>query len=130
VRFHGRLPRPLVHARLKAARVLVLPSAREGYGMVVAEAQACGSVPVVARGPMSAAGALVRDGVDGLLCEPSAAGISAAVTELLLDPARRRAMAAAGRRASGGRSWESAAAAIEEVYRSALRRPALAAVTA
>lgn len=47
VTFLGTLGRQEVADRMRLARVLVLPSAREGWGAVVAEALACGT-PVVA----------------------------------------------------------------------------------
>ena len=67
VRFHGHLEAAETYGRIKAARLLVLPSVREGFGMAVAEAQAAGTVPVVVRSPHSGAADLVRDGVDGLV---------------------------------------------------------------
>ena len=75
---------------MKAARVFVQPSVREGFGMTVAEAQACGAVPVVVRSEASAAPDLVRDGVDGVVVDASASAISEAVSGLLGDPRRLR----------------------------------------
>jgi glycosyltransferase involved in cell wall biosynthesis len=54
------------------ALCLVLPSAREGYGLVVLEAVARGVPVVVAAGPDNAAIELVEDGVNGAVA-PSAA---------------------------------------------------------
>ena len=69
----------------------------EGLGMVYLEAAACG-LPVVA-GTSGGAPEAVRDGVTGTVVdEPrSPAAVAAAVTALLDDPARARAMGAAGR---------------------------------
>ena len=54
------------------ALCLVLPSAREGYGLVVLEAMARGVPAVVAAGPDNAATELVEEGVNGVLA-PGAA---------------------------------------------------------
>ena len=88
VRFHGHLEADETYGRIKAARLLVLPSIREGFGMAVAEAQAAGTVPVVVRSPHSGAADLVRDGVDGLVVPPTAAALADAMAGVLADPSR------------------------------------------
>jgi glycosyltransferase involved in cell wall biosynthesis len=69
---------------LKAARVAVFPSEREGFGIAVLEALACG-VPVITT---SAPDNLARHLVDrslggGLVCEPSAHAIADAIGSVL-----------------------------------------------
>ena len=49
----------------------MLPSRREGYGLVVVEASAAGTPSVVVRDPDNAATELVEDGVNGVVA-PSA----------------------------------------------------------
>ena len=61
----------LEHA-LARAMCLMLPSRREGYGLVVIEAAAKGIPSVVVRGPDNAAVELIEDGVNGVVA-PSAA---------------------------------------------------------
>lgn len=53
--------------KLKASKVLVLPSSREGFGMVVIEAFACGVPVVTVREKYNAAQGLVEDGIDGFI---------------------------------------------------------------
>jgi glycosyltransferase involved in cell wall biosynthesis len=56
-----------VESALARALCLVLPSAREGYGLVVVEAAAVGTPSVVVRGEDNAATELVEDGVNGVV---------------------------------------------------------------
>lgn len=116
VTFTGRIEGSRVYAAMKAASVLVMPSVREGFGITVAEAQACSTVPIVVRSPMSAASALVRDGVDGLACEPTTASLAEALTRLLSDPARLAEMSRGARRAARQHDWDLLADRMEEVY--------------
>jgi glycosyltransferase involved in cell wall biosynthesis len=122
VRFLGRVEGSRVYGLMKAAKVLVMASAREGFGITVAEAQACGTVPVVARGPMSAAAALIEDGVDGVLCDPDPTSMAEALAGLLADPARLAAMSRAARRTAQRYDWDLLADRMEQVYLSAARR--------
>ena len=50
---------------MKSSKVFVLPSTREGFGMVVIEANACGIPVVTVNHHMNAAADLVDDGVNG-----------------------------------------------------------------
>ena len=130
ISFAGRVDDARLYAAMKAARVLVMPSAREGFGITVAEAQACGTVPLVARGPMSAASALVRHGVDGLLCDPTPASMAEALAGLLSDPARLAAMSRSAKRVARDYDWDRLTDRMEQVYlRAAHRSMALATAT-
>jgi glycosyltransferase involved in cell wall biosynthesis len=61
-----------VDERLGSALCMILPSRREGYGLVVIEAAARGTPSVVVADPDNAAVELVTDGVNGVIA-PSAA---------------------------------------------------------
>jgi glycosyltransferase involved in cell wall biosynthesis len=52
---------------LRRALCLVLPSRREGYGLIVVEASAAGTPAIVVREPDNAAVELVEDGVNGVI---------------------------------------------------------------
>lgn len=130
VTFLGHLPGTEVYGQLRSATVLVLPSVREGYGITVVEGQAAGAVPVVVRSPMSAAADLVRDGVDGVVCDPGPEALAAAIEPLLADAAMQSRMAVAARAAAAARDWEHAATAMEAVYAGVARTSSIHAARA
>jgi glycosyltransferase involved in cell wall biosynthesis len=61
-----------VERELARALCLVLPSRREGYGLVVVEAAAVGTPSVLVRDPDNAATELVEEGVNGFVAESAA----------------------------------------------------------
>jgi glycosyltransferase involved in cell wall biosynthesis len=56
-----------VDEALAHAEMLVLPSSREGYGMVVVEASSRGTPSIVVAAPDNAATELIEDGVNGVI---------------------------------------------------------------
>ncbi|MGH2466980.1 MAG: glycosyltransferase family 4 protein [Candidatus Limnocylindrales bacterium] len=121
VSFFGRLEGVDVFAAMKAADVLVLPSLREGYGISVVEAMAAGAVPVVVRGPQSAASALIEDGRTGVVSDPGPSALAAAIGRLLDDPAGRSRMREAARASALEHDWDRTAIGLERLYRSVTR---------
>jgi len=71
-RVPGFVPADEVDAALRRALCMVLPSRREGYGLVVVEAAARGTPSVVVRDPDNAATELVDDGENGVVAESAA----------------------------------------------------------
>jgi glycosyltransferase involved in cell wall biosynthesis len=67
----GFVPTEVVEHDLARALCMVLPSSREGYGLVVVEASAAGTPSVLVRGEDNAATELVEEGVNGFVA-PSA----------------------------------------------------------
>jgi glycosyltransferase involved in cell wall biosynthesis len=69
-----------VHEALRRALCMILPSSREGYGMIVVEAAAVGTPSIVVREPDNAAVELVEDGVNGVIAASAApADLAAAI---------------------------------------------------
>ncbi len=65
---------------MRRALCLLLPSKREGYGMVVVEAAARGTPSIVIAGPDNAAVELIEEGVNGFVCaSPDPAEIADAI---------------------------------------------------
>ena len=71
-----------LYAHLKSARIFVLPSVREGFGIAVLEALACG-LPVVTTSHPDNLARLLDVPTAGVLCEPEAVHIAAAITVAL-----------------------------------------------
>jgi glycosyltransferase involved in cell wall biosynthesis len=117
----GFVPNAELSPYYRSAAVVAVPSRREGYGVVCAEAMAHGK-PVVA----SAVGGLldlVAHGETGLLVPPGdSAGLKEALHWLLGDPDLRRRMGEAARaRARDRLSWERTTAETLRAYEDALR---------
>jgi glycosyltransferase involved in cell wall biosynthesis len=72
-----------VYALMKASRVCVFPSAREGFGVAVVEALACGRPVITTSAPDNLAQHLVARSQYGTVCGPSASELADAVREVL-----------------------------------------------
>ncbi|ASJ10998.1 glycosyl transferase [Thermococcus sp. P6] len=105
-----------VGAILSRSRLLILPSKREGFGMVILEANSLG-VPVIGR-RVSAIPELIRENKNGLTFE-NFEDLLRAVEELL-EPKRNAKAGRLGERIASAYSWKNTARAVEEVYSSVL----------
>jgi glycosyltransferase involved in cell wall biosynthesis len=117
VRFGGWLGSAAdVLGAMRSARVLALPSRREGFGLVALEAAACGVPVITVDVAENAAAGLVRAGRFGEVVPRDAGSLAAAIRGLLGDPERRAALGAAGRAFTAGRDWHRTAARYEAEY--------------
>jgi glycosyltransferase involved in cell wall biosynthesis len=105
---------------LQRAAVLVQPSRKEGWGLTVLEANACGT-PVVATDVPGLRDS-VRHGVSGLLAAPNAVSLGASLVAVLGDPALRERLAWGARAWAGRFTWERVSDAFAEVVRAAAER--------
>lgn len=107
-----------IDAALRRALCLVLPSRREGYGVVVVEAAAVGTPAVVAAGPDNAAAELVEDGTNGFVAaSASAEDLSGAIVAVHRAGSSLRESTAAWFAANAERlSIESSLPAVLRVY--------------
>jgi glycosyltransferase involved in cell wall biosynthesis len=61
----------------------IVPSLREGYGIVVGESVSAGTPVVVANNPENLATNLVEQGVNGFVVDPSTRGMSEGILETI-----------------------------------------------
>lgn len=106
-----------VYALIKAARVAVFPTTREGFGIAVLEAIACGLPVVTTSAPDNLAQHLVTRYSGGVVCAPTAAAIADTLRSLLTrDEGRLAAMPAPGAKDAwlADHGWDAAADHVAE----------------
>ena len=60
-----------VYSLIKSSKVFILPSTREGFGIVVIEANACGIPVITIQHKNNAAKDLIEEGKNGFICQPN-----------------------------------------------------------
>ena len=114
LRHLGHVDRPRLVELFQAARVFILPSLYEGFGLPAAEAMACG-VPTIASNSSSLpevvgdAGLLVAAGDGG-------GDLAAAMRRILTDPALEDDLGRRGAERARGFSWGKTAARMGEIF--------------
>jgi len=131
VRFVPPQPHHMLSTYYRAADLVLVPSRSESFGLVAAEAMACGT-PVIATA-VGGLTTLVDHGSSGLLMpdrDPSA--WAEAIDLLIAHPLRRSAMSVAAAEAGRGYAWSTTAARLRRVYSdlSMERIPAVCGATA
>lgn len=110
VQFCGRVSPAEKHRLMAEAHVLVMTSVREGWGLVVTEANACGTPAIVYDVPGLRDS--VRNELTGLVVQPTPARLADAMLRLTGDPDLYSRMATEGKRWSGTFSFDEAARVI------------------
>ena len=105
VRFFGFMGYEEVIARIKSSKILVLPSSREGFGMVVIEAFACGVPVITVKGERNAASSLVSEKT-GLVVNLDAEELGSAISTLIGNDVFREKLAASAMDAAQEYDWD------------------------
>jgi glycosyltransferase involved in cell wall biosynthesis len=112
VRFHGFVSETEKVRLLRSTWANVFPSPKEGWGITVVEAAACGTPSIASDSPGLRDS--VRHGESGFLVpHGDVAALAARMTELAGDPALVTRLGLAGRRFAEALTWEAAAAETE-----------------
>lgn len=112
VRFHGFVDETRKLELFRTAWANLFPSPKEGWGLTVMEAAACGTPSLASDSPGLRDS--VRDGVTGFLVPHGDAGaLARRMLELAADPMLVARLGAKARRHAEAWSWEDAAAATE-----------------
>ena len=101
-----------VYALIAASKVFALTSLREGFGIVVLEANALGLPALVVDAPDNAATQIVGPG-NGLVVQPTAEAVTGGLLRLLRD---RKQLSASSRAVAGNYDWEQQLARTLEVW--------------
>lgn len=107
-----------VFSLVKSATVFVLPSVREGYGIVVAEAIACGTPVITTNHAGNRSQDLVEDGVTGWVCAPTREGVTQSMRDAMTGgaPSRMPSLDARSRN-----DWISIVSSLTDVFATASR---------
>ena len=118
VNFLGRVSRADKHQRMAEAQVLLMTSVREGWGLVVTEANAVGTPAIVY--DVGGLRDAVQHEVTGLVVAPKPAELAKAMLRLAQDPALYRQLSTEAIRTSALMSFDTSAALLRNTISSFL----------
>ena len=116
VEFLGWVEHEEVISYMKASRVFVLPSIREGFSIAMLEASASGLPSIVVMHPMNAAAWIVRKHGNGIACRPSAHDMAEAIRLLLSDRALLKKMGERALELARRHDWNIIIEKLERTY--------------
>jgi glycosyltransferase involved in cell wall biosynthesis len=112
VEFLGRLPHDAKHERMARAHVLLMASVREGWGLSIVEANACGTPAVVYDVP--GLRDAVRNNQTGFVVPPTPKGLAEGMERITADSNLYKRLASAALRWSSTLSFDTAAKEFRE----------------
>jgi glycosyltransferase involved in cell wall biosynthesis len=116
VKFSGFMGYEEVIARVKSSKLLVLPSSREGFGMVVLEAFACGLPVITVKGERNAAASLV-DEKTGFVVNLDAQELGRAISTLIKDDAMREKLSKSAVNKAQAYDWDKIVRQLVYLYK-------------
>lgn len=111
-----------VYPYMKSSKIFVLPSEREGFGMVVMEALACGTPVITVNHPNNASVEFVSDGKDGYVVELNKEKIAEKIAFLLSDKDALEKMSVEAKKDAEDFCWERIAKGTRDFYKNILDR--------
>lgn len=119
VEFTGRVSEEEKIARMRRATALVYPSPKEGWGLSVIEANACGTPAIASNSP--GLRDAVADGLSGLLVpHGDPAALAAAARRIILDAELAARLREGALRWAAGFCWDRAAREMADLLRDAI----------
>ncbi|VVB85289.1 D-inositol-3-phosphate glycosyltransferase [uncultured archaeon] len=115
VRFFGFMDYDEMIARLKSSKMLILPSGREGFGMVVIEAFACGVPVITVNSPRNAASLLVNEDT-GLVVGLDTLELAEAICTLVKDRTLRQKMSSSLLEKAEEYDWDRIVGQLTRLY--------------
>ncbi len=109
-----------VMSYMKSSKLFVSPSTREGFGIAVSEANACALPAIVINDKNNAARHLIKDGINGYVCENDEKMLSEKIALILSDNKLRSRLARNCKKMSSAMSNSKSASKIEHIYESLL----------
>jgi len=104
-----------VYALMKSSKVFVLPSVREGFGIVVIEANACGIMVITVNHKDNAARDLIEEGKNGFVCQLHEQEIAIRIMRILENGSDRK-MKEACKDLAKKYDWDKIVDEIEGIY--------------
>jgi len=105
-----------ISSEYKRSQFLVLSSDYEGFGLVIAEAMACGT-PVVSTNCPFGPAEIIEDGVTGLLCELNAQHLASKIEWMITHDDEREAMRCAAYQSAATYQKEHVLSLWQSVYK-------------
>lgn len=114
--FGGFLDETDLMARMKSARLFVLPSSREGFSITTVEAMACGLPVITVDCERNFATDLIDEGRTGIITKLDEKEIASAMGSLLNDETRRQQMSAECIKRTAGYDWDLLGSEVEKWF--------------
>jgi glycosyltransferase involved in cell wall biosynthesis len=105
-----------VYSYMKASKIFVLPSMREGFPNTILEANSCGLPAIIVKGEKNAAVDVVEDGRNGFICDLSPKDIANNIINFLQDESKRRKKRDISKANAKKYDWSIIVKKIEGVY--------------
>jgi len=102
---------------LKSSEVFVLASEREGFGIIVLEANACGLPVIVVKSPLNAAIDLIDEGKNGFVAEANATDVKNKIITALINKDK---MKNHSQNIAKKYDWDNIIPLLEEFYQNSL----------